>query len=179
MILDTQLSNKNIKQPSLLFFVVCLWTHRDFFLLTVLLLGSFRGVPIIGITETKTKVSKFRYYYREISLGLDKFLEMESSKNKKVEKRGYDLVKEGDDSQNHLTQSKKPKLPGLARYCNAMFTSIHSLWSWLVFSIYWFFLMLVCDNLVWIRLFFLGCYNCWDDCCMIGMQLMLTVIDLW
>lgn len=43
---------------------------------------------------------------------------METSKNKKVEKRGYELVNEGDDEeQNHLAQSKKPKLPGLARYC--------------------------------------------------------------
>ncbi|RYR20905.1 hypothetical protein Ahy_B03g066129 isoform B [Arachis hypogaea] len=36
---------------------------------------------------------------------------MESSKNNRVEKRGYDLVEEGDD---RLTQPKKPKLPGLA-----------------------------------------------------------------
>ncbi|XP_020222160.1 calmodulin-binding protein 60 E isoform X1 [Cajanus cajan] len=39
---------------------------------------------------------------------------MESSKNNRVEKRGYELVEEGDDAQHHLTQSKKPKLPGLA-----------------------------------------------------------------
>ena len=37
-------------------------------------------------------------------------------KNNRVEKRGYELVEEGDDAQHHLTQSKKPKLPGLARY---------------------------------------------------------------
>ncbi|KAJ1436938.1 hypothetical protein SESBI_03773 [Sesbania bispinosa] len=39
---------------------------------------------------------------------------MESSKSNRGEKRGYELVKEGDDAQHHLTQSKKPKLPGLA-----------------------------------------------------------------
>ncbi|MED6135659.1 Calmodulin-binding protein 60 E [Stylosanthes scabra] len=37
---------------------------------------------------------------------------MESSKNNRVEKRGYDLVEESDD--DRLTQPKKPKLPGLA-----------------------------------------------------------------
>jgi hypothetical protein len=47
-------------------------------------------------------------------LGLDKVLEMESSKNNKVEKRSYD---DDDNTQHHLAQSKKPKLPGLARYC--------------------------------------------------------------
>jgi hypothetical protein len=52
-------------------------------------------------------------------LGLDKVLEMESSKNNKVEKRSYDdVANEDEDAQNHLTQSKKPKLPGLARYFN-------------------------------------------------------------
>ncbi|XP_061344867.1 calmodulin-binding protein 60 E-like isoform X2 [Gastrolobium bilobum] len=39
---------------------------------------------------------------------------MESSKNNRVEKRGYELVEEDDGAQHHLTQSKKPKLPGLA-----------------------------------------------------------------
>ncbi|KAK7304115.1 hypothetical protein RJT34_15176 [Clitoria ternatea] len=39
---------------------------------------------------------------------------MESSKNNRVEKRGYELVDEGDDAQHHLSQSKKSKLPGLA-----------------------------------------------------------------
>ncbi|BAT79611.1 hypothetical protein LR48_Vigan04g047000 [Vigna angularis] len=39
---------------------------------------------------------------------------MESSKNNRVEKRGYELVDEADDSQHHLTHPKKPKLPGLA-----------------------------------------------------------------
>ncbi|XP_027354024.1 calmodulin-binding protein 60 F-like isoform X1 [Abrus precatorius] len=39
---------------------------------------------------------------------------MESSKNNRVEKRGYELVEEVEDAQHHLTQSKKPKLPGLA-----------------------------------------------------------------
>jgi hypothetical protein len=47
-------------------------------------------------------------------LGLDKVLEMESSKNNKVEKRSYD--DDDDNTQHHLAQSKKPKLPGLARY---------------------------------------------------------------
>jgi len=55
-------------------------------------------------------------------LGLDKVLEMESSKNNKVEKRSYDVANEDEDAQNHLTQSKKPKLPGLARYCNRPFS---------------------------------------------------------
>ncbi|KAF7838169.1 calmodulin-binding protein 60 E-like [Senna tora] len=36
---------------------------------------------------------------------------MESSKDKRVEKRGYELVEGADE---HLSQSKKPKLPGLA-----------------------------------------------------------------
>ena len=44
---------------------------------------------------------------------MDKILEMESSKKNRVEKRGYDVV-EGDAAEQ-LTQSKKPKLPGLAR----------------------------------------------------------------
>ncbi|CAL0320149.1 unnamed protein product [Lupinus luteus] len=42
---------------------------------------------------------------------------MESSRNNRVEKRGYDLVEKVDDdedSQHHVTQSKKAKLPGLA-----------------------------------------------------------------
>lgn len=39
---------------------------------------------------------------------------MESSKNNKVEKRGYDVVNEDDDGHHHVAQSKKPKLPGLA-----------------------------------------------------------------
>ncbi|KAK7281478.1 hypothetical protein RIF29_09517 [Crotalaria pallida] len=43
---------------------------------------------------------------------------MESSKNHRVEKRGYELVEKGggddDDAKHHLSQSKKPKLPGLA-----------------------------------------------------------------
>jgi hypothetical protein len=39
-----------------------------------------------------------------------------------VEKRTYDVVNDDDDdddddTQHHLAQSKKPKLPGLARYC--------------------------------------------------------------
>jgi hypothetical protein len=47
---------------------------------------------------------------------------METSKNNKVEKRTYDVVNDDDDdddddTQHHLAQSKKPKLPGLARYC--------------------------------------------------------------
>ena len=52
-------------------------------------------------------------------MGLDKVLEMESSMNNKVGKRTYDdVTNEDEDAQNHLTQSKKPKLPGLARYFN-------------------------------------------------------------
>ncbi|XP_061375794.1 calmodulin-binding protein 60 F-like [Gastrolobium bilobum] len=38
---------------------------------------------------------------------------MESSKNYRVEKRGHELVEQGDDA-DHLIQPKKPKLPGLA-----------------------------------------------------------------
>jgi hypothetical protein len=37
-----------------------------------------------------------------------------------VEKRTYDVVNDDDDdddTQHHLAQFKKPKLPGLARYC--------------------------------------------------------------
>lgn len=40
---------------------------------------------------------------------------MESSKNNKLEKRSYDVANE---DQHHLAHSKKPKLPGLARYFN-------------------------------------------------------------
>lgn len=52
---------------------------------------------------------------------------MESSKNNRVEKRGYELVEEGDDVQHHLTQTKKPKLPVLARYFSIQFSNIPSL----------------------------------------------------
>lgn len=44
---------------------------------------------------------------------------MESSKDKRVDKRGYELV-EGADADN-LSPSKKQKLPGLARYIAKQF----------------------------------------------------------
>lgn len=41
---------------------------------------------------------------------------MESSRSVRMEKRGYEQAVQDDDAENHLPESKRRRLPALARF---------------------------------------------------------------
>lgn len=64
-----------------------------------------------------------------------KFLEMESSRSMRVEKRGYEQGMDvDDDAEQHPPESKRPKLPALARYIFSLYLLISPLDFYALFS---------------------------------------------